>query len=499
VTPWALVAGLSSPQALPVGRCLTLPCPTVTMLASKPQRPKSKNKRAAAGKKRRSGSSTTAVQLAEAVRKQQRVAFLGPVDDDEASAVAAEVPERIETVLVRDGTPLLPTPLDKAGDVLRELGVVRINSVLQADRCRLIRERILELSEEDEQRIKLGVDSEDKRFVPGTRLRFGDAVCLPMDGTAGFGTWTRNDVLLPLEDNLVAEALRVASSTLAGVLAAGAVSLPGDAASGLELVELAALVSRSGAQHQMLHADFRRDADFATIAALGGKPLPPPCLKAPPSPNDKEWPPPAALKEGLDEGADEMADIWAMLEGDAAAKEGDSTAAAAEEPIATSANAFEQMPPRLVTFIYLQDVPTVEHGATVFLPGTANAADHGRHLCGKEDAQSRPGTALAMGLLRLTDILPEGREVDAAEKAAEEAAPTAVIATLRAGDAVVFDASVLHFGSANTVANNERVVLYFGVARDGTAAVYDGGVKFSSATPSDARRPVGLHHCCADV
>ena len=44
------------------------------------------------------------------------------------------------------------------------------------------------------------------------------------------------------------------------------------------------------------------------------------------------------------------------------------------------------------------------------------------------------------------------------------------LATLRAGDALMYDASVLHFGSANSVADNDRVVLYFGVSRGGAAA-----------------------------
>ena len=36
-------------------------------------------------------------------------------------------------------------------------------------------------------------------------------------------------------------------------------------------------------------------------------------------------------------------------------------------------------------------------------------------------------------------------------------------ATLGVGDVAIYDASVLHFGSANSVLNNTRVVLYFGV------------------------------------
>ena len=133
-----------------------------------------------------------------------------------------------------------------------------------------------------------------------------------------------------------------------------------------------------------------------------------------------------------------------------------------------------------------------ERGSLSHLAATPSesAAAHARHL-GGEDPQSRPKAAPEIGILRLTDVKKGAAE--------EDAAPTAAIATLRAGDAVVFDASVLHFGGANTVADNERVVLYFGVARDGEAAVYDGGVKIRSAMQSDARRPVPLYECYADV
>ena len=42
-----------------------------------------------------------------------------------------------------------------------------------------------------------------------------------------------------------------------------------------------------------------------------------------------------------------------------------------------------------------------------------------------------------------------------------EAFGPAHIATVRAGDAVTYDASVLHYGTANAVEGNDRMVLYF--------------------------------------
>ena len=44
------------------------------------------------------------------------------------------------------------------------------------------------------------------------------------------------------------------------------------------------------------------------------------------------------------------------------------------------------------------------------------------------------------------------------------------MATVRAGDAVVYDASVLHYGAANRVEANDRMVFYFGVSRKGHAS-----------------------------
>ena len=67
------------------------------------------------------------------------------------------------------------------------------------------------------------------------------------------------------------------------------------------------------------------------------------------------------------------------------------------------------MPPRIVVFIFLQDVDTYAHGPTVFLPGTANAAAHLAVL--DDDGSVRAGS--------LDGRAPEW------------------MATVRAGDAVV--------------------------------------------------------------
>lgn len=399
-----------------------------------------------------------------------------------------------EEAFVQGGAPLLATPNDgRASEVLKKCGVVRINGVLDPDVCALTRERILELTSNI-----TAANTDDLSHVPGTRLRFKTAVQLPMDGK-GTSMWTRNDVLLPLEDVLVANALRSACHKLEDVLFDGAASnLPGDVNSGLELVELAALIARSGASHQMLHADFRRDDDFETIAALGGEPVP--------TREQVAVDETAEAEDGL--GIDE--DIWTMLEKGTVADTSSPpksrmAPAAPAAPLGTDEkkrNSFGQMPPRLVTFIYLQDVPTSKHGATVFLPGTANAEAHEEHLGSRvpkitapKEAPPKSAMPNTVGLLRLKDLSSASSYASPPPPGPE--LPGAVIATLNAGDAVVFDASVLHFGGANTVTDNERVLLYFGFARDGAAADFDGGAKVTGATDEDARNPVCMTHCLA--
>ena len=74
------------------------------------------------------------------------------------------------------------------------------------------------------------------------------------------------------------------------------------------------------------------------------------------------------------------------------------------------------------------------------------------------------------------------------------------VATLNAGDCVIYDASVLHFGGANSAPGNERSIFYFGLAPLGGAAALAG----DGPSPSGyrARPSVRLDellrgdHCC---
>ena len=105
-----------------------------------------------------------------------------------------------------------------------------------------------------------------------------------------------------------------------------------------------------------------------------------------------------------------------------------------------------RLPPRLVAFLYLQDTPSAEWGATHFLPGTSTAQAHSRFFEAGETGQAEVRSA-----------------------------------TLSCGDVALYDASVLHFGGANRVPGNTRVIWYIGAARKGEAARLAAGS--ATATP----------------
>ena len=279
----------------------------------------------------------------------------------------------LEDQLLEGATPLDAVGVAAAAAAVRDAGVARIaEPVLDRDDAAALRARILsELAARD------GAWSrEDRRMVPGTRLRFEEVVEIAFDDG------TRSDVLLPLEDDLVKAAVAKAAALLAPAWEGAAECLPGDG-DGLELIECAALIAWPGSQHQTLHADFLRIDEIDEL--------------------DDDYP-------------DDYEDEDDFIDDDAG----------------------NDLPPRLVTFIYLQDCPTVAHGPTAFLPGSANGEAH------------------------LMNEFDEALLV-------EEFAP-ARVATVDAGAAVIYDASVLHHATANSVSDNDRVVFYCSFARRGAAA-----------------------------
>lgn len=117
-----------------------------------------------------------------------------------------------------------------------------------------------------------------------------------------------------------------------------------------------------------------------------------------------------------------------------------------------------RLPPRLVTFLYLQDTPTVDHGPTIFLPYT-NTAEFSSGVQVRKRLQ---------GVLNKEEEDPENLF-------------SAKYASLSAGDVAIYDASVLHFGSANSIPENNRAVFYFGVGLKGAAEAVS---SLSSPSPS---------------
>jgi hypothetical protein len=256
----------------------------------------------------------------------------------------------IEHILAKNAIPLKPVDICSAAAQLKDIGVCRINGILSETTCHPLRDRILSMRQGP---------MEDMRNIVGTRLRFDEPMMVPLN--------ERTDILLPIEDSSINQVLTELMEKLGGVLEEGAGILPGSTAEEtfqqLELVEVGCLVSKPGATHQSLHADFRRDAN----------------------------------------------------------------------------NSNARLPPRLVVFLYLQDVPTADHGPTIFLPGTNNKESHQSYHTEKDlDLES-----------------------------------TVNCATLNCGDVAIYDASLLHFGSSNSVPENIRAVMYFGVGLKGTAALCD--------------------------
>lgn len=309
---------------------------------------------------------------------------------------------------------LQPTPLKQAGATLARDGVVRIASEdvsICKEQCKELRLDILKVV--DDGNSKWGDSNSAKkkdecnRFVPGTRIRFEQPIDLAFAGDA------RHDVLLPLDTWPVLKAvLGAAVGQLQESLFVPAAQLllprlenDSQEHDNLELVEVAALLSRPGSRHQDAHGDYRRFVDHV-----------------------------------------------------------DTT-----EPHEYTQQRVGKLPPRLVCFVALQDVPTKRHGATAFLTGTHNAQAHdlvygennnnlGLQVATKTENDKAACTAVEDKRRELLDL--SGRNAQGAVTSHG----------FKCGDLLVYDASVLHWGGANSQPENDRIMFYFGVARPGAAA-----------------------------
>ena len=181
------------------------------------------------------------------------------------SVVPAPQPQQIEDRFMVGAVALAPVSLEDAASAVRRLGVARVDGMVDPTLAAALKQRTID---EMLRRSDRWVEPDD-RMVPGTRLRFREAIEIEFDNGG------RSDILMPLEDELVDSALRQALQKLAPVLRAAARCLPReDEAPGpnepssssagpdgldgpidLELIECAVLWSRPGSTHQSLHAD----------------------------------------------------------------------------------------------------------------------------------------------------------------------------------------------------------------------------------------------------
>ena len=330
-----------------------------------------------------------------------------------APTISRPIGTRVEwqdALLQKYARPLVPTPFSEALETLQRDGVVRIDGrSVDPEHCRTLRSKILDEMGKD-YTSSCGESMMDKKYVPGTRLRF-DA---PMD--LAFAGDVRHDLLLPLHNNLpeLQPVLRSAVSQLESLLESAAESLlprlHGSSSimkkqkqqpRGLEVVEVASLVVRPGSGHQAFHGDYRR---FPQSESTGE-----------------------------------------------------------EEPLVNTRARMGKLPPRLVSFVALQDVPTNEHGATCFVTGTNNAKAHEIVYAGQGIAASDECNDEQMTAAR--------RNRESILEMSNKAHGIRTTAGMRRGDMLIYDASVLHWGGANSVPNNDRAMLYFGVASPGAAAM----------------------------
>jgi hypothetical protein len=132
-----------------------------------------------------------------------------------------------QTALLRNAAPILASKsLAQAAADIKQRGFCRVDSVLSPESALQLKLHINELRrssvDSETQKWSMWLGALEKRYIPGTRLRLGGGVqVLPMTSKRD-----RNDVLLPLDDDVVANALRVAATALADVLREGSDCLP---------------------------------------------------------------------------------------------------------------------------------------------------------------------------------------------------------------------------------------------------------------------------------
>lgn len=354
--------------------------------------------------------------------------------DSATAATASQDDDCWQADLWKISQPLIPTPLAEACQVLERDGVVRLADChVDPDLCDEMRNYILE----DINKKNDGVADDDKLYVPGTRLRFEQ----PMD--LRFGGDVRHDLLLPLDNCLPLRPLlesAVMSRLERSLLHPASHSLLPhlhrdreeeqttiSTNTSLELVEVASLIVRCGSGHQPLHGDFRRF--------------------------------PASKKNVISKEELENQEQQQQQQ--------------QQEPLDHTRARRGKLPPRLVTFVVLQDIPTNEHGATGFVTGTHTGEAH-QLAYGGDTGAGDTGVVVDNG----RDSTDGGGNRRHLRRQSLLDLSTSGVRTTRGfqkGDMLVYDASVLHWGGANSVEKNDRAILYFGVARPGAAQILSEG------------------------
>jgi hypothetical protein len=338
--------------------------------------------------------------------------------------------------LLQSAKPLEPTPLSDALSTLQRDGVVRIDgqsASVDPLMCANLRRKILEELTSGDSRWesnngKTSVVS-DMTYVPGTRLRFSE----PIDVAFGI---SRHDLLLPLANTehwpevqpVLQSAVRQLQTFLVDAVNQilprlhGSSTEDNDNDHNLEIVEVASLLSRPGSQHQQVHGDYRRFHHSPSLS-VGDDDIDTTCKTT--NTNHEE------------------------------------------EPFANTQERMGKLPPRLVIFVALQDIPTKEHGSTVFVTGTHTAQAHewvyeGQGIEMREDSNLKAVAAATNARLSILDL------------SLTNATGVVTASQFNCGDMLVYDASVLHWGGPNSVPDNDRAILYFGVAHPGAAAMLSG-------------------------
>ena len=132
------------------------------------------------------------------------------------SVSPAPQPQQIEDRFMVGAVALVPVSLEDAAAAVRRLGVARVDGMIDPSLAAALKQRTID---EMLRRSDRWVEP-DTRMVPGTRLRFREAIEIEFDNGG------RSDILMPLEDELVDSALRQVLQKLAPVLAAAAKCLP---------------------------------------------------------------------------------------------------------------------------------------------------------------------------------------------------------------------------------------------------------------------------------